>query len=210
MNEQTRVTTVTERTGDSALRQEAGTAPVYSTATNEVGAAVSGVHGPLRWGPIWAGVFCAATTFVIIELFLFWIGALVIQTHTGYLTQGVGNAWISAIVAIVSFFLGGWAAGSAKVLRGTGSGLMVGYMVWALATVLIIALSAIGLGPVFGSAGYAFNNFMVVSHNVAAGPNPAAFVGTIRDGAGWGFLFMILSLIAAAIGGWLGNHDRPA
>lgn len=166
-------------------------------------------HGPVRWGPIWTGLFVAVSSFVVIELLLFWIGALAIDWGTGTLHQGVGNAWISSVVAIVTFFIGGWAAGSAKVLRGTGSGLLTGYLVWALSITLILALSAIGLGPIFGSAGYAFNNLVLSGHQLAGGPNPPAFVGAIRDGAGWAFLFLVLSAIGACFGGWLGNHDRP-
>lgn len=208
MNQQTRVTVPGQTMTDSTARGvDVADTPVYSGTGANVQVAD---HGPVRWGPIWTGLFVAVSSFVVIELLLYWIGALAIDWGTGTLHQGAGNAWISAVVAIVTFFLGGWAAGSAKVLRGTGSGLLTGYLVWALSIVLIVALSAIGLGPVFGSAGYAFNNLVMSGHQLPGGPNPPAFVGAIRDGAGWGFLFLVLSAIGSCFGGWLGNHGRPA
>jgi hypothetical protein len=42
-------------------------------------------------------------------------------------------------------------AGMTSAVRGEATGLLNGFLVWALGTVLILLLSALGLGQIFGA-----------------------------------------------------------
>jgi hypothetical protein len=60
---------------------------------------------------------------------------------------------VSAILGLIAFFVGGAVAGMTSAVRGAVPGLVNGFLVWALGTVLILLLSALGLGQVFGALG---------------------------------------------------------
>jgi len=169
-----------------------------------------------QWGPIWSGLLTALTVFLVLEMFLYWIGALgVVPGPNGTVASAPSNGWVSAIVAIISFFVGGWVATSSSAVRGSGSGTLNGFLVWALGIALITLLSMAGLGAIFGAAGNAVGQVMASGHNAAAAAAPAVkvdprqVIAATRDAAGWGFLFFILSAIAAAFGGMMGERSGP-
>jgi hypothetical protein len=164
-----------------------------------------------QWGPIWAGLVTALTVFLLLAMFLYWIGALtVVPRPGGAVVGGPNNGWITALLAVISFFVGGWLATSSTSVRYAGSGLLNGFLVWALGIVLISAFSAAGLGTIFGAAGNAIGYFMALGHTIPQGDvNAAQVVAATRAAAGWGFLFVIVSAIAAAIGGTIGERSGP-
>jgi len=172
-----------------------------------------------QWGPIWSGLLAALTVFLVLEMFLYWIGGLgVIAAPDGTMTAAPSNGWVSAIVAIISFFVGGWVATSSSAVRGSGAGTLNGFLVWALGIALITLLSMAGLGAMFGAAGNAVGQVMASGHAQAAAASasaqavkidPRQVIAATRDAAGWGFLFFILSAIAAAIGGMMGERSGP-
>jgi hypothetical protein len=170
------------------------------------------IRDKVHWGPVWAGLLTAFAVFMVVELFLYWIGALAaVAEPGGYVTGGASNSWISAIIAIAAFFIGGWVASSTATLRRVNSGMWNGLMVWSLGIVFILAFSALGFGMAFGAAGDAFSRFMVsgsgmLGSGLAAGGTSAHhLILMTRDTAGWGCLFLVLSAIAAALGGSMGN-----
>jgi len=168
-----------------------------------------------QWGPIWSGLLTALTVFLVLEMFLYWVGALgVIPGPNGTMASAPSNGWVSAIVAIISFFVGGWVATSSSAVRGSGAGTLNGFLVWALGITLITLLSMAGLGAIFGAAGNAVGQVMASGHGAAAAAppvnvNPQQVIAATRDAAGWGFLFFILSAVASAIGGMMGERSGP-
>ena len=93
-----------------------------------------------RWGPVWAGLITALTTFLLLELLATGIGLQDVGADND------GDDLVSGTIGLIAFFVGGWGAGITSVVRGTGNGLLNGLLVWALGIVLIVVLSALELG----------------------------------------------------------------
>jgi hypothetical protein len=102
----------------------------------------------IRWGPIWAGLITALTIFLLLQLLAIGLGLIGIGPG-----DGGGGGWVSAIIGLIAFFAGGLVAGMTSAVRGEATGLLNGFLVWALGTVLILLLSALGLGQIFGALG---------------------------------------------------------
>lgn len=168
----------------------------------------------VRWGPLWAGLIVAITTFVFLELLAFGLGLLSVSAQPGS-ASGPG-AWVSGIIGLIAFFTGGSVAGMTSATRGASSGLLNGLLVWALGTVLILALSALGLGQIFGALGNVvgqlnqINLVQAVQGNVPNNVDPAQIAQAVRTGALYAFFSLLLAAIASALGGWLGGRtDKP-
>jgi hypothetical protein len=153
----------------------------------------------VRWGPVWAGLFTALTVFLVLELLAYGLGLLTTTTRAG-VTASDASPWISAVLGLIAFFVGGFLAERSSAARGGSAGLLNGFMVWALAAVLILVLSTLGLGSRFGALGSAIGQ-IATSGNV----NPAR-VSEISPSVAWGAFFsLVISAIAAALGGMLGS-----
>jgi hypothetical protein len=184
---------------------ETSGAVIYGPAATQNPVTVRPVNR-VQWGPVWAGLMTALTSFLVIQLFLYWVGAIGVTTSGGGGAVPARDGWISAIVAICAFFLGGWVATASTNVRGAGSGALNGFIVWALGVVLILAFSAAGVGSVFGAAGASFGQFATMGRSGITLPTGETTTA-LRQSAGWGLLFLLLSAAAGAIGGWIG--DRP-
>jgi cation transport ATPase len=162
---------------------------------------------PIRWGAVWAGLLVALGTYVLVELALFAGGLLTLDLDPTGSSQTAG--WISALVALFSFFVGGLVTGLTGTWRRRGDGLLNGVVLWALGIVAILSLTAFGGGALLGSVAEVANRLNAAQFPGAA-PNlnvQQAF-DVARDVAGWSVLFLVLALVAAAIGGAAGARAR--
>lgn len=165
-----------------------------------------------RWGSIWAGLITALTTFLLLELLALGTGLLSVNLDPSSANQASG--WVSAIIGLVAFFTGGSVAGMTSAVRGASTGLLNGFLVWALGTVLMLALSALGLGQIFGAIGNLVGQLNLLAGGSLNVPgvnvDPQQIVDALRTGALVGFFSLLLSAAAAALGGWLGGRtDDP-
>lgn len=158
----------------------------------------------IRWGPIWGGLFATITIFLVLELLMYGFGWLTID-FTGRDATDTSDAWVSTLMALIAFFVGGWIAQATSSVRGADAGLLNGFMVWALATTLILLFSGLGLGLAFGPVGSVLNQFNVIGRGDLRALDPAAIEGVFRDTTLWSVLFLLVSAGAAAAGGWLGD-----
>jgi hypothetical protein len=167
----------------------------------------------VRWGPVWAGLITTLTAFLLLELLALGVGLLSISLNPNSPNQA--SAWVSAAIGLIAFFTGGSVAGMTAAVRGTATGLLNGFLVWALGTVLILVLSALGLGQVFGALGNVVGQLGMLQDMLQGGvrvPNvdPQQVLSAVRTGALIGFFSLLLSAAAATLGGWLGGRtDRP-
>ena len=161
----------------------------------------------LRWGPVWGGLLTALTAFLVLQLLMYGFGWLTIDL-TGRDAASTGDAWVSTLMALIAFFAGGWVAQATSSVRGADAGLLSGFMVWALATALILLFSTLGLGLAFGPVGSILNQFGVVGRGDLQALDPGTIERAFRESALWGVLFLLVSAGAAAVGGWLGDA-RP-
>lgn len=174
---------------------------VVSSRTTEPGVRRDSV----RWGPIWAGLITALTIFLLLQLLAIGLGLVDIGPGTG------GGGWVSAIIGLIAFFTGGLVAGMTSAIRGAAPGLLSGFLVWALGTTLMLALSALGLGQIFGALGNLVGQLGILQNLQGAyAPNvhPAQMVQAVRTGAIGAFFGLLLSALAAMLGGFLGGQSN--
>ncbi len=160
----------------------------------------------IRWGPIWAGLLAALASFLLLSLLALAIGALTVNVGGDVGAVVTTTGWATAIIGLIAFFVGGYVAGATSAIRGTVAGLLNGFIVWALGTVLILVFSALGVGQLFGAVGNLFTQFRALLF-VTTLSDPRIFqqiADTIASTAFIAFLSMLLPALAATIGGWLG------
>lgn len=162
-------------------------------------AEVAATRDSVRWGPVWAGLFTALTVFLVLELLAYGLGLLTTTTSAG-VSASDASPWISGVLGLIAFFVGGFIAERSSAARGGGAGLLNGFMVWALGTGLILVLSALGLGSLFGALGSAVGQ-IATPGNV----NPARVSEISQSVALGAFFSLVISAIAAALGGLLGS-----
>ncbi len=161
-----------------------------------------------RWGPIWAGLVTALTTFLLLQLLAIGIGLVGIGPD-----QGGFGAIVAAILGLIAFFLGGLVAGMTSAVRGAMPGLVNGFLVWAVGIVAILLLSSLGLGQIFGALGSVVGQVGVLQNIQQGGVNapnidPSQIASAVRTGAIAAFFGLLLAAVAAAIGGLIGGGPK--
>ena len=164
----------------------------------------------VRWGPIWAGLITAITTFLLLQLLAIGLGLVGIGTNSN-----CGGGLVTAVDVLNALVNGGSVAGMTSAVRGAATGLLNGFLVWALGTVLIVVLSALGLGQIFGALGNVVGQLGVLQGGGLSVPNnvpnpdisPAQIAQVVRTGAIGAFFGLLLSALASALGGFLGGRS---
>lgn len=168
----------------------------------------------VRWGPVWAGLLTALTVFLLLELLAYGLGLLTSTSSDGSIVASGASPWVSGVLGLIAFFLGGFIAERSSAARGGSPGLLNGFMVWALGTTLILVLSVLGLGSLFGALGNVAGEFLAAGGNVPTGGsvnvNPNQVAQVTQSAALGAFFSLLLSAIAAALGGLLGSPGRAA
>jgi hypothetical protein len=160
----------------------------------------------IRWGPLWAGLMVAISTYLLLQLAL---------VATGVVDLGqadVGAAVATAAAAFVAFILGGITAGATAMWRGADDGLLHGIVMWALGLVVLIGFSAIGSGLALGSidATETFDTVFTEEGTLTAEEiDVAGAADDAQEAASWALLGLTAALIAAAIGGVAGAKMWP-
>ncbi len=166
----------------------------------------------VRWGPIWAGLLTALTTFILLELMFYAFGWLTLDIGTDEL--GAKRWVMTGILALVAFFLGGLVAGATTIWKGLISGLLHGFMVWALGVAAFIALTFFGGSALLGSFGS-------LAHQVGVGPQQVRstthvtnkeadkLAANAKDAAAPAFWGLLLPLASAMTGGLIGSKLWP-
>lgn len=164
----------------------------------------------VRWGPVWAGLMTTLSIFLLLTLLMYGIGAQRLTVANNTRVDNT-NTWLTVVIGLVSFFLGGWVATQTAFVRGTAAGLLNGFLVWALGLVLILALSSLGVGMAFGAAGNIFDQLITVQRSQINLPNfnIPEVSRYVQSGALWGFISLAIAAGSAMLGGWLGSKGRP-
>lgn len=166
----------------------------------------------VRWGPIWAGLLTALTTFLLLELMFYALGWLTLDP--GSPDQGDSRGLVTGILALVAFFIGGLIAGATAIWKGLFSGLLHGFMVWALGVVAFIALTFFGGSALLGSFGDLTNQLGVGPQQVQSATEvseteASEIADTAKDAAAPAFWGLFLPLAASMLGGLIGSKIWP-
>jgi hypothetical protein len=184
--------------------------PVYRDNDNNAGPVNVAVGAQrqdgVRWGPIWAGLLTALTSFLLLELLFYWLGWLDLAGNSSGLTTG--------ILALIAFFLGGLVAGATTIWKGLFSGLLHGFLVWALGVVAFIALTFFGGSALLGSFGSLSNDLGVGPQQVQSTTNVTnqeanQVTNTAKDASGPAFWGLFLPLASSMLGGLIGSKIWP-
>ena len=153
----------------------------------------------VNWRAITAGALATVATFLLLGLLA--LGIDLLADDTG------ASDWISAIIGAISFLVGGYVAGRAldhqRDERSAGDraegrrGLINGLLSWALATVIILVLSGLGLGQFFGPVG-----------DLLGPLDPELISDAARDAALGAFFTLLLWALASAVGGLARGEGR--
>ncbi len=195
-------TIVTDDTDNSLPRTSHGAAvrDVYQE-TNVVAP-----RDRVRWGPILAGLLTALGTFLLLSTLALTIGVLAAPRGTDAEDAGAAAGIVSAVIALLSFFVGGLVAARTAAIDGRTTGALNGFLVWALGILLILVLAAFGLGQLFGAAGDLFGQYRSIG-SPTPDVDPSNAATALRNGALGAFLGLALPAAAATLGGFLGARE---
>jgi len=139
-----------------------------------------------------AGALATLATFLLLGLLALGIDLLVDED------SGAALDWVSVIIGLLAFLVGGYVAGRilgehrdapAEGARDAGRhGVRHGLLTWALTTVLILVLSGLGLGTLFGPVG-----------DMMGPLDPEQISQAARDGALGAFFSLLLWAIASVV-----------
>jgi hypothetical protein len=190
--------------------------PVYRDDDNDVAPVNVAVGAErqdgVRWGPIWAGLLTALTSFLLLELLFYWLGWLTLDP--GERSPGNSTALVTGILALVAFFLGGLVAGATAIWKGLFSGLLHGFLVWSLGVVAFLALTFFGASALLGSFGTLSNDLGVGPKQVQSATSVSNSEAnqasqTLKDNAGPAFWGLFLPLASSMLGGLIGSKIWP-
>ncbi len=180
----------------------------------------------VRWGPIWAGLFTALTTLIILSLLGVAIGLTAVDPRAAAQGGpppglGIGAAIWGALTAIVAFLLGGWVAGWTAAVFDRKWGALNGALVFVVAVPATLLLAGLGLGTLLGALGSFAGALNIDPSQVQSAvqgaasqtqqataqtqPADAAQAAQAARTGAWGTLIgLLVGLGASALGGLLG------
>ena len=153
----------------------------------------------IRWGPVWAGLTVALSTYLLLQLALIAVGVVELGGDT---TTDVVS---SAVAATVAFFLGGVTAGATAMWRGVDDGLLHGVVLWGVGLIALLVLSVAGSGLALGSIDttQVFDQFSADQVDTVQA-NDAA-----QEASGKALTGLVVALAASAAGGVVGAKLWP-
>ena len=163
----------------------------------------------VHWGPIWAGVVVALPVYLVLQLLFFALSILDLGVDGE--GQSTTTSIVSAVLALIAFFVGGLMAGSTAASRDSDEGLLHGVLTWAVGIVAILGLALLGAGALLGNLSTVVSQSGGLQQQAgqagqAAGQiDPAQALQAAQQGAGWAALALGLTVIAAALGGMTGQ-----
>jgi hypothetical protein len=144
----------------------------------------------LRWGPIVAGLLTALGVFILLSLLAIGLGLGTAQGQDETMVATI----VGSIIALASFFLGGFVAAWSDNALDNRRGALDGFLVWALWLLVVLLGGALGIGALFGDVGGLF-------------PTTDLDVNQLKTGALNTFLALTLTAASAALGGVIGTRD---
>ena len=155
-------------------------------------------HPVMRWGAIFAGWFVATASAMVLYTFGLAVGFSAINPNdAAAVTHGISAGTIVWLILTwtASLWIGGMFASWFDGRNDTEMGVVRGLTVWGLSVTVTALLVARGLGHVRPLP------------PAAAPPIDPALLARYVAAAMWTFFASaVVSLVAAAFGGWLGAH----
>jgi hypothetical protein len=179
------------------------------SAPNAGPAATDRLRDRVHWGPVWAGVLVALPVYLVLQLLFFALS--IVDLGVNGAGQSTTASIVSAVLALVAFFVGGFMAGSTAASRDSDEGLLHGVLMWAVGIVAILGFGLLGAGSLLGNLSTATAQNAALQQQAgqagqaASQVDPAQALQAAHQGAGWAALALGLTVLAAAAGGMAGQ-----
>ncbi|MCL4874435.1 hypothetical protein KJ039_10190 [bacterium] len=165
----------------------------------------------VSWGGIFAGTLVALGVQLLLMLLGMGIGFGIISPAEGFEGVGVGTGIYVLLATLVSLFVGGWVACRISGITDKLKSGLHGLVVWALFTFTAFYLMTTAAGGLISS----FAGIIGRSAAIAAGELPGvtpemtqAALDAVSRTSLWAFFALILSAVAAVLGGWVGRSKE--
>ena len=160
---------------------------------------------PVYWSAIWVGALTSVAMALLLGLLAAAVGAEPAGARLGPEDLGVADLVAAVCAAFFSFVAGGWAASRVAGVRDAETGALHGAIAWLVAVPIILVLVALGAGSLFGVwySGLAGTQAWVPP----APAGGAAGAELAREAAGGALTALLIGLIGAVLGGWLGSGE---
>ncbi|HUG47574.1 MAG TPA: hypothetical protein VMP67_04110 [Candidatus Limnocylindria bacterium] len=207
-------TTTTRRTVQSEpIRTERVTEGHRRDVDVQEAAAAAIARDPISWGPIWAGVLAAFGLFFLFSLIALAAGLSLVEFNGGAgavddVPVDLVAMVVSGLFLVVAFFAGGFIAAWSSGLVEEGRAILNGFLVWALAIVLLLLFAALGVGQIFGAAGEIFGSQFAAGATPDVDVDPEALLTAFQEAA-WSTVFaIVLAMAAAVLGALVATRDE--
>jgi hypothetical protein len=131
---------------------------------NVVATSVTTPTDRVRWPSIFAGLFAALSTLVVLAVLGAAVAGSAWDPGDSARSFGIGAGIWAAISALLAFFVGGFLASRTAAVRGHNNGLLNGAMVWVVAIPLLLYMI---IGPLLRATGGAISTAAQSASNVA-------------------------------------------
>lgn len=159
----------------------------------------------VKWSPIWVGLLVAIGINLVIQVLGLAIAMSSATPAGGYAGDVLRSAGVwSAIASLVALFVGGFLAGRLGVQTGLRSGVLQGTIVWALYVITAVVFSALGMGAFAGGLAGMNNVRGLLGGTNISMAEAQRIVNTAAITLWWAFAGLVISWLAAVIGGVLG------
>src|ERR671914_3154546 len=168
----------------------------------------------ISWGAIFAGTVVAFVAQILFTLLGLAIGLTIAEPMTGQAPwEGVGIGagiwWV--VTALISLFLGGWAAGRLSGMPLRQDAMLHGVVVWGLITFISVFFAISGVGAVASGPISTIQQAMRQMSGQVGQINQMGLTGGVMMSAWWAFAALLAGVIAVAVGAALGApRDLPA
>jgi len=197
-------------------------APRYPAYPTQQGPDAIQVKNRVQAVPIIAGILTAIAILLILTVLGLAVGASALEPRDVGQKVGTGAAIWGIVSAIIALFVGGWVAAKTAAVAGSASGILNGLMVGCAILVILLWLTLSGVGGVLGAVGGNIGDITNIlksqgtnvqqvqqqAQQQAQQVDPQQVFDAAKDSAWWTFAGIVIGLIAAAVGGWVGHNDR--
>lgn len=163
---------------------------------------------PLSWSGAWVGALAAIALALVVGLVGIAVGAHRIGQPLGAWRDMsfLALAW-SVLGAFISFVVGGWAAAKVAGLRRSETAMLHGAIAWLIAVPILLVMASLGAAAYLGTwYGGLAGTPAWAAPAAAALQDPSAAIAA-RNAALAAVTALLLGLVGAVIGGWMGSGE---
>jgi hypothetical protein len=157
------------------------------------------------WTAVWVGALTSIALALLFGLLAAAIGAEAVGGRLGPEDLGVGDLVAAVCGAFFAFVAAGWVASRIAGIRTAETGALHGALAWLVAVPLLLVLAALGAGSLFG----VWYSGLAGTPAWAAAPAATAPAAAelAREAAGGALTALLIGLVGAVLGGWLGTGE---